>query len=1037
MLLLVAIGLAAVTNAGFAQGTAFTYQGRLYDRTNPANGTFDMAFGLWNAPANGTENAGPLTISGIGVTNGLFTVTIDFGSGVWNGATNWLQIAVATNGGSFTVLSPRQQLTPTPYAIMANSASNLLGVLPAAKLTGTVGNGQLANSSITVNAGAGLSGGGTVPLGGATTLNNAGVTSLAAVGGLTVSASTGAVTLGITGTNGNAPNAIVSRDANGGISAGSLTLGGGLSLPFPAILTSGGTSLLVDGGSLYVGLSPSNAVFNTIPLFNAGFGDNALAYEATSTNASGAFNTAIGEYALMENISGSQNTAVGEEALFLNTVGYGNTAVGAEALYDNAGGSYNTADGLQALANNYSGSNNTAVGFYALVSNTNGAYNTAIGAQALYGNTDGAYNTAGGFQALANNTSGSQSTALGYQALVNNTNGGDNTALGFAALWNNVAGSYNTASGVAALLQNASGSNNTAVGFQALGNATDNSNIALGYMAGYDLTDGVQNIYIGNLGAGGDNGTVRLGTQNTQTHTYIAGIYGETVSNALQVYVDSAGQLGAFPPEPGPMGPPGPQGPAGPVGPQGPQGPAGPVGPAGATGTAGPQGAQGPVGPAGLNWRSAWADSASYAVDDAVSWSNSSWVATQANSGQPPAVGSSYWSLLAQQGAQGPAGATGATGTTGAQGPPGAQGLQGPQGPLGPAGPIGPMGATGVQGPPGPTGATGTTGAQGPQGPAGAAGLNWRNAWDGSASYAPNDAVSWSNSSWVATQVNSGQAPGLGSSYWSLLALEGAQGPAGATGATGATGPAGPAGPAGPTGPTGATGPQGPAGTIASNSVTSVDLAADTASLGKITGGLTEDASQNFYLNDHVLQLRNDQYHGVGFYSTFGGTGVNGPVLFGFDGGALGLNHFGQSITLAWDINSVHINGSAYCTSGAWSGSDARWKKNVQPLTDALDKVTHLQGVSYEWRRDEFPDKHFDAGTQLGFIAQDVEKVLPAAVRTDAQGYKSIAYGKLTAVLNEAIKEQQTEIDSLKTQNAELEKGVAELNALVNKLLAK
>ncbi len=69
--------------------------------------------------------------------NGLFTTTLSFGS-VFNGAAYWLEIGVRTNGstGSFTILSPRQAITPTPYAITANSASNLLGTLPATQLSG-------------------------------------------------------------------------------------------------------------------------------------------------------------------------------------------------------------------------------------------------------------------------------------------------------------------------------------------------------------------------------------------------------------------------------------------------------------------------------------------------------------------------------------------------------------------------------------------------------------------------------------------------------------------------------------------------------------------------------------------------------------------------------------------------------------------------------------------------------------------------------------------------------------------------------------
>ena len=105
-------------STAFAQGTAFTYQGRLNSGGSPASGTYAMTFALFNTNASGVAIAGPVTNNAVGVTNGLFTTAIDFGAGVFTGTTNWLQIGVATNGvSSFTPLSPRQQLTPTPYAI--------------------------------------------------------------------------------------------------------------------------------------------------------------------------------------------------------------------------------------------------------------------------------------------------------------------------------------------------------------------------------------------------------------------------------------------------------------------------------------------------------------------------------------------------------------------------------------------------------------------------------------------------------------------------------------------------------------------------------------------------------------------------------------------------------------------------------------------------------------------------------------------------------------------------------------------------------
>ena len=62
-----------------------------------------------------------------------------------------------------------------------------------------------------------------------------------------------------------------------------------------------------------------------------------------------------------------------------------------------------------------------------------------------------------------------------------------------------------------------------------------------------------------------------------------------------------------------------------------------------------------------------------------------------------------------------------------------------------------------------------------------------------------------------------------------------------------------------------------------------------------------------------------------------------------------------------------------------------------------------MQGVRFEWRTEEFKDKHFEKGGQVGLIAQDVEKVIPEIVKTDSEGYKSVAYDKSTAVLIEAL----------------------------------
>src|SRR5208282_881548 len=105
-----------------AQGTAFTYQGRLQNNGSPASGTYNLTFSLYTINTGGTAVAGPVTNTAVSVTNGLFTAMIDFGPGVFTGTNAWLEIGVETNGAStFITLAPRQQLTPTPYAIFAEN----------------------------------------------------------------------------------------------------------------------------------------------------------------------------------------------------------------------------------------------------------------------------------------------------------------------------------------------------------------------------------------------------------------------------------------------------------------------------------------------------------------------------------------------------------------------------------------------------------------------------------------------------------------------------------------------------------------------------------------------------------------------------------------------------------------------------------------------------------------------------------------------------------------------------------------------------
>ena len=106
------------------------------------------------------------------------------------------------------------------------------------------------------------------------------------------------------------------------------------------------------------------------------------------------------------------------------------------------------------------------------------------------------------------------------------------------------------------------------------------------------------------------------------------------------------------------------------------------------------------------------------------------------------------------------------------------------------------------------------------------------------------------------------------------------------------------------------------------------------------------------------------------------------------------------------------------------SASDERMKTNIQPLGNSLSKVLRLQGVSYTWIEDP------GLGTRIGMIAQEVENILPELVFTNENdGYKGINYSEITAVLVEAIKEQQAIIESQLMENARMREQLESLHA--------
>jgi hypothetical protein len=103
----------------------------------------------------------------------------------------------------------------------------------------------------------------------------------------------------------------------------------------------------------------------------------------------------------------------------------------------------------------------------------------------------------------------------------------------------------------------------------------------------------------------------------------------------------------------------------------------------------------------------------------------------------------------------------------------------------------------------------------------------------------------------------------------------------------------------------------------------------------------------------------------------------------------------------------------------AFATSDRRLKENIQPINDALCKVIGVSGNTFNWKplsKEEIQTIHGNTGRDVGVIAQEIESILPEAVTTRDNGYKAVNYEKIVPLLIEAIKEQQKQIDELKSK---------------------
>lgn len=528
--------------AAEAQTTSFTYQGRLTEGGLAANGMYDFQFAVFDT--DGLALTSLIPVSNVLVTNGVFTVELNFGPELFSGEERFLQVNVKKPADpEYTVLSPRQPITSSPYSIKSRNAATAddassLGGVPATefvqdsdpRMTDSREPNPGSGSYIQNNASAtpqsladfNISGIGTASILNATTQYN--------INGLRVFATP-------MGTS-NTFAGVFAGAANGG--------------NFNSFYGSqAGLSNSAGGGNSFFGTQAG--LLNTTGIINSFFGRS-----AGLSNTTGNGNSFIGTSAGSQNTTGFGNTFLGTTAGLTNTSGFSNTLVGTQADVgannlsfaaaigaDSVVSTSNTivlgrANGLDRVeipgtgkaniftaATEYqinnirvigvggeSSGNLTSlfVGFNAGALNTNaGIFNTFVGRQSGFSNTEGESNSFFGYNAGLQNSTASNNSFFGYGSGGANTIGLDNSFFGSRAGAANTTAEKNSFFGAEAGLQNTTGSFNSFFGYVAgRANTTGTFNTFIGYTSGIRNTTGGMNAYLGHFSGSTPRNSTRV-----------------------------------------------------------------------------------------------------------------------------------------------------------------------------------------------------------------------------------------------------------------------------------------------------------------------------------------------------------------------------------------------------------------------------------------------------------------------------------------------------------------------------------------------
>ena len=481
-----------------AQTTEFTYQGSLKISGTAATGNYDFDFTLFDDLTTGDQVGPNLVRANVTVTNGIFSVSLDFGN-QFPGANRFLEIRVRpSGGGEYTALTPRQLISSSPYSIQSLNAENAINAINATTATNALQLGGVdanqfvltgdvrlsdernplpnspnyiqnsTNQQTTSNFN--ISGTGTANIINAATQFNLGGDRLISAPG----ASNTFVGFG-TGTN----NANGSNNSFFGSVAGQLNTSGADNSFFGK--SSGHNNTTGFNNSFF---SSNSGFSNTIGNDNSFFG-----YESGFSNRTGSGNSFFGSRAGLFNMTGHLNSIFGHNAGFGNLTGNENAFFGNQAG-QKASGSFNSFFGSQAGRETTTGVSNAFFGRQAGVANTTGSFNTFFGASAGFANETGVRNAFFGTDAGLANTTGDDNAFFGVSAGNTNTTGSNNTVIGRNS--DVSVGDLNFA---------------TAVGASAV--VSTSNTIQLGRANGTDTVNVSGKFRIGSLGSGGETAICR------------------------------------------------------------------------------------------------------------------------------------------------------------------------------------------------------------------------------------------------------------------------------------------------------------------------------------------------------------------------------------------------------------------------------------------------------------------------------------------------------------------------------------------------